>query len=218
MTVLRIFDIMAAHLTPPHLNDPNVTTFIQALVIELNFYDACKRAGIGEARGKGYFRHPDITTCIDAVREELKATNSSGIKGDMLAKSLEDMVELDPIHIFDDYGLVKPLGEIPAHIRRQFKKFKVKYDMVQDNNGVLNKEPVLYDIEFYDKTKAIEMLGSDVDRFKKKHEHKHEHDLGANASKILLGDRVSKADERMKMLEAKSRDVTPVFKKPEGEV
>jgi hypothetical protein len=196
---------MTANLTPVHLNDPSVTTFIQALCIELNFHDACKRAGVGETKGKSYFRQPDITATIDIIRAELKT--STGLKGDMLAKSLEDMVDIDPIHIFDDYGRVKPLKDIPAHIRRTFKKFKVKYEYMDDENGQQVQKPTVYDIEFHDKTKAIEMLGSDVDRFKKKHEHKHEHELGQNASAVLLGNTTSRADERMKQLAA--RDVSP---------
>ncbi len=211
MNVLRIFDIMTEHLKPEHLNDPSVTTFIQALTIELNFSDACKRAGVGETRGKGYFRQPDITRCIDAVRAEFKSSNQ--LKGDMYVKVLDDMIELDPIHIFDDLGMVKPLKDIPANIRRQIKKFKVKIEMIENQStGQLEKTPTVYDVEFHDKTRAIELAGGDIDRFKKKHEHQHNHELGQNASQILLGSTVSRADERMKLLEA--RDVSKKESKP----
>lgn len=206
MTLLRIFDIMTANLEQQHLNDPQITLFIQALCLELNFHDACKRAGVGEARGKSYFRQPDITKTIDLIRAEFKSSNT--LKGDMLAKTLEDMVDLDPIHIFNADYTVKALADIPAHIRRQFKKFKVKYTYIEnEQTGQKEKVPEIFDIEFEGKIKAIELLGSDVDRFKKKHEHKHQHELGQNASQILLGSTVDRADERMKQLSA--RDVGP---------
>lgn len=204
MDLLQVFNIMNETLTQEHLNDPSITLFIQALCLELNFKDACKRAGVGEARGKSYFRQPDITACIDKIRELYKSSNS--LKGDMLVKQLEDMAEVDPLDIFDDYGLVKPLKDIPAHVRRAFKKFKVKYEYIDDMNGVQQKVPTVYDIELHDKTRAIELIGTDLDRFKKKSEHKHTHELGQNAGKILLGQSVNKADERMKELEM--RDVT----------
>ena len=106
------------------------------------------------------------------------------------------VTEIDPASLLNADGTFKEnLNEVPPEVRRAIKKFKAKNLYEFDENGIKTTVGKLVEVEFFDKLKAAEMLGSEVDLFKKTTVMKH--DVTDNMADVLLSAE-KRAEERIK--------------------
>ena len=83
-----------------------------------------------------------------------------------------------------DWSFKTSMREIAPEIRRGIKKFKAKNLYESDPNGMKVLVGQLIEVEFWDKLKAIEMLGREKDIFKET--RKIEHDVTGRMADVLL--------------------------------
>ncbi len=177
--------------------DPKVIRFIAGYMQSRSVQDAAKLAGITVQTGKSLLNKKDVYECV----QRLTTLNAQqlGFDATEILTRLNEIAQFDPINLYNEDGTVKRLHDMDGATRRAIKEMTVKEIFEKDINGMPVKVGELINFKFHDKIKSSELLGSEVELFKKT--VKHEHDIGKNAADLLL----KSAEERA--LEA-AKDVT----------
>lgn len=148
-----------------------------------------------------YLRRPEIYAAIQAINA--KALMKYGYDAYEIVERTKEIANIDPIEFQRPDGSFKSPSEMTAEARRAIKKFEVKNLYGQDTNGMQIVIGQVMKIELWDKLKAIEMLGSEKNIFKKT--TVVEHDVTKNMAQVLL-ESGRRADQRALNV---GRDVTP---------
>lgn len=193
--------IIRTTLRLEHREDPNVLRFIQAYMATRSVPDASQAAGITKASGQMLKLRADIHECIAQLTA--KSVLKYGYDADEMVQRAKEIADLDPLDFEKPDGTYKKLADIPGGARRAVKSFKAKNYFETDENGMKVWKGELISVEFYDKTKSIEMLGKEKDIFKDK--KVIEHGVTQNMAAFLLESR-KRAEERSALA---STDVTP---------
>lgn len=179
--------IMRDTLKEVHLNDPSVIEFIDAFIRCKSIPQASAECGIHPSLGFKYRHRQDIANCISKLIA--KSAVKHGFDASEVLERAKEIADVDPIHVQNRDGTFKSnLHDMPAEVRRCLKKLKVKnlYDTQKDMNGIDKKIIIgeLIEYEFYDKIKAIDLVGKEKDMFKST--TKVEHGVTKDMAKILL--------------------------------
>lgn len=179
--------ILDATLKDKHRNDEKCILFIESFVRCRNIRQASNEAGVRPDVGYKYRHSKDVASAIQKITD--KAIMKYGFDGEEIVERVKEVVDFDPIDLVNPDGTYKEsLAEIPAEARRVIKKFKAKnlYDKIEDINGMKKTIIVgkLIEVEFYDKLKGAELLGSEKGQFKKT--TRVEHALSDNMAEHLL--------------------------------
>lgn len=175
--------ILETTLKSKHREDPLVLMFIESFVRCKNIQQASAEAGIARSLGAQYRYRKDIALAIQKLID--KSIIKYGFDASELIERTKEMVDFDPIMLQNPDGTFKSnLYDVSPEARRSLKKLKVKNVWGEDLNGhkIITGEVIEY--EFYDKQKAIEMVGREKDLFKTT--TKVEHTISNDMASILL--------------------------------
>lgn len=175
--------ILETTLKSKHREDPSILMFIESFVRCKNIQQASAEAGIARSLGAQYRYRKDIALAIQKLID--KSIIKYGFDASELIERTKEMVDFDPIMLQNPDGTFKSnLYDVSPEARRSLKKLKVKNVWGEDLNGhkIITGEVIEY--EFYDKQKAIEMVGREKDLFKTT--TKVEHTISNDMASILL--------------------------------
>ncbi|MFM6929206.1 MAG: terminase small subunit [Bdellovibrio sp.] len=200
--------ILRSTLLREHYTDPNVIRWIHAYIRCREAKQAALEVGLPARAGENLKRRPDIQNAITAITN--KAAMKYGYDAAEVVEKVKEIAFIDPIEFENPDGTFKEsLKDISPEARRAIKKFKAKNIIEKDPNGFDVVTGKLIEVELYDKTASIKMLGSEKDLFAEK--KKIEHDVSSDMKSILLASTQRAEAHKAKMLSGGTPviDVTP---------
>jgi phage terminase small subunit len=143
--------------------------FALEYIVDFNGKQAAIRAGYSERtaeqQASRLLRNVKVSKL---VRENIgKGTEKLEVDVDRILRELLAGAHLDPIDLFDDYGNLKPLSEIPAYARRAITCI----DFYTQRRGE-EAQPVCK-LKLLDKAKCLELLGKYKAIWTEKHDLNH---------------------------------------------
>ena len=179
--------ILDAELSKKRRADPVILAFIESFVRCKNIQQASAEAGIDKTVGYKIRHYLDVSNAITKLIE--KSAVKYGFDASEVIERTKEMVDFDPIVLYNNDGTFKNnMYDIPPEARRNIKKMKVKniWSESEDLNGMKSKIIIgeVIEYEFYDKQKAIELVGKEKELFK--NTTKVIHDVTDNMADILL--------------------------------
>ena len=179
--------ILDAELSKKRRGDPIILAFIESFVRCKNIAQASAEAGINKALGYKIRHYLDVSNAINKLTE--RSAVKYGFDASEVIERTKEMVDFDPIVLYNRDGTFKNnMYDIPPEARRNIKKMKCKniWAEQEDINGMKKKIIVgeMIEYEFYDKQKAIELVGKEKELFK--NTTKIVHDVTDNMADILL--------------------------------
>lgn len=179
--------ILDTTLRAKHRADPSVLAFIDEFIRCKNIAEASAAVGIKPSIGYQYRHRQDIASAIQKLID--RSAIKYGFDASEIIERTKEIVDFDPISMQNADGTFKSkLYDIDPAARRNLKKLKVKnlYQDIEDINGIKSKIIVgeIIEYEFYDKLKAIDLLGAEKDVFKKT--TRVEHTVTKDMASILL--------------------------------
>ena len=141
--------------------------FVREYLIDLNVDDACKRSGYHKNNGYKLLKHPHV---METVRIEMrKRAIKSELKAETVLTELYGIATSDVTDAFEstkDGGLVlKELKEMPIEIRRAIKS--IQHQPIVSGEGLFTGY-YKTKVDFYDKVRALELLGRHLGMFAEK--------------------------------------------------
>lgn len=186
--------------------------FCAEYLVDLNATQAAIRAGYSEstARSIGHenLTKPDIEAEIQRLMKE--RASRVEVTSDMVLRELLNLACVDVGQVFGENGSLLPIHSIPENVRKAISGIDVYEEYAghgedRENIGQTKK------LRFWDKTKALEMLGRHLKMFTEKLEHS-----GPNGGPIQTEAKARSEDEAKAFAEMLARaDVAA--KPPEGE-
>jgi hypothetical protein len=202
LTENEVSIILKTSLLPEHHRDPIVIRFIQSYMTCRDTSQASKECGIATGSGKALRNRPDIHEAITRLTE--KSVMKYGFDASEVIEKVKEISAIDPIEFVRPDGTYKTdMNEIAPESRRAIKKFKAKNLYGEDNNGMKTVIGELIEVEFWDKMKAVELLGREKDLFKQT--TTVQHDVTTNMANLLL-----ESSQRAEHHAREVIDVTPV--------
>lgn len=179
--------ILDTTLKAQHREDSSVLTFIDSFIRNKNISQASAESGLHPSVGYRYRHQKDIALAIQKLID--RSSVKYGFDASELIERTKEMVDFDPIQMQNRDGSFKSnMYDIAPEARRNLKKLKVKnlFSEVEDINGIKSKIIIgeIIEYEFYDKLKAIDLVGKEKDLFK--NTTKIEHTVSENMAAILL--------------------------------
>jgi hypothetical protein len=179
--------ILTDCLKPKHRKEPHIISFIESFVRCKNISQAAAEAGVHYSLGYSIRHRSDVSHCIQKIID--KSVMKYGFDATEIMERTKELVDFDPIMIYNPDGSFKDnMHDIEPAARRNIKKLKVHnlYNQVEDRNGVKSKIIIgkVIEYEFYDKLKAIDMVGKEKEMFKTT--TRVEHAVTKDMASILL--------------------------------
>lgn len=179
--------ILDTTLRAKHRDEASVLTFIDSFIRCKNIAQASSEAGVHTSVGYKYRHQKDIALAIQKLTD--RSAIKYGFDASEIIERTKEMVDFDPISMQNPDGSYKSnMHDIEPAARRNIKKLEVfnRYAESEDLNGVKTKiiigEVIKY--EFYDKLKAIDLVGKEKELFKTT--TKVEHTISNDMASILL--------------------------------
>ncbi len=159
--------VMRKYLTPKQYDDISIRKFILSYVGCRNALQAAKEAGLSNIyRGNWLRSRPEVHAVIAQLTS--MQVMKHGYDSDDVIERVKEIGSIDPVELQNPDGTFKTdLKQIKPEVRRAIKKFEAKNIFEKDANGMDVLRGVLVKVEFWDKMKAIELLGVEKDMFKK---------------------------------------------------
>lgn len=179
--------ILTAELKPKHRKDPTIVSFIESFIRCKSISQASSEAGIHYSLGYSIRHRSDIASCIQKIID--KSLLKYGFDATEIMERAKEIVDFDPIQLQNPDGSFKSnLHDIEPAARRNLKKLKVKnlFSQEKDLNG-MDKKIIIGEVieyEFYDKLKAVDMVGKEKEMFKTT--TRVEHTVTKDMAEILL--------------------------------
>lgn len=161
---------------------PKQQRFCEEYLLDLNGTKAAIRAGYSQDAARAIasenLTKPDIVAEIDRLQDV--RSGRTAIKADDVLRETFLMAMSDLGEAFNEDGSLKPIHEIPIHIRRVISSVEVN-ELWQPKEDGRGKEQVGYTkkIKFWSKEKALELLGKHLALFKDRVEHSADESLAA---------------------------------------
>lgn len=179
--------ILSTTLNYKHRSDPTVIAFINSFIRCKSISQASAECGIKPSVGYNIRHSKDVVEAIQRLIQ--KSAMKYGFDASEIMERAKEIVDFDPIQLQNSDGSFKSnLHDIPAEARRNLKKMKVKniYSDTEDMNGMKTKLIIgeLIEYEFYDKLRAIDLVGTEKEMFKST--TKVEHSVSKDMADILL--------------------------------
>jgi Terminase small subunit len=179
--------ILDTTLKPKHRRDESVLAFIDEFIRCKNIAEASENAGISPKLGYMIRHRMDVANAIQKLID--KSAIKYGFDASEIIERAKEIVDFDPISMQNADGTFKSkLYDIEPAARRNLKKLKVHnlYNQVEDINGIKKKIIVgeVIEYEFYDKLKAIDLVGKEKELFKTT--TRVEHTVTKDMASILL--------------------------------
>lgn len=173
---------------------PRQERFCQAYIKDLNGTKAAITAGYAEKSARiqaaQLLARPNIFARVSELKEA--QAKRLQVKADDVLMELKRVALVDVTLAFDEMGALKPLHEIPEDVRRAIAGLEVAeiYGGEGPQKSVmgLNRK-----VRFYDKNKALELLGKHLKLFADRIEHS-----GPNGKPIEYEDKGKLSDEELR--------------------
>jgi hypothetical protein len=179
--------ILDSTLKKKHRSDPTVIAFIDCFIRCKNIAQASAEVGIKPSLGYMIRHRSDIAAAIQKLID--RSAIKYGFDASEIIERTKEIVDFDPIEMQNPDGTFKNnLHDISPEARRNLKKLKVKnlWSESEDINGIKKKIIIgeVIEYEFYDKLKAVELVGKEKELFKTT--TKVEHTVTKDMASILL--------------------------------
>ena len=162
---------MARRARPGELNDQQ-QLFCREYMKDLNGRQAAIRAGYSEKTAQEQASDLLSKPKVQQFCQELmnKRSKRVEIEADLVLVELAALATVDITQAYDDMGQLKPLSEIPPLVRKAISGLDVNelFDGQGDQKTAIG---LAKKIKFWDKTKALELLGKHLKLFTDKVEH-----------------------------------------------
>ncbi len=131
--------------------------FVEEYLVDGNATRAARDAGYSaktaETQGYENLRKPQIAGAIQAA--EAARTERLKLTADLVLIRLAELASVDLGEAFDDAGNLKPIKDIPVEVRRAMAGVEVVEIVGRDGEVIGHTKK----IKFWDKPKALELIG-----------------------------------------------------------
>lgn len=140
----------------PALKNKRHEQFCHEYMIDFNGSASWRRCGGSTRTANRQASHLLSKPVIEARIAELmeERTERTKLTADKILTRLSEMADIDIGQAYDEHGDLRPLNEIPLHLRRAIVGIEVVEDRV--NNRVRK-------VRFVDRLRALELAGKHVD-------------------------------------------------------
>lgn len=151
---------------------PKQSAFVREYLIDLNATQAAIRAGYSAktatTQGPRLLENVGVAKAISEALQQ--RADRLEIKSDDVLRELFRIATTDIGDVFDEEGRLKPLKDIPKDTRRAIASIEV--DELFDGSGEDRVQTGwVKKVKFWDKPKALELLGKHLKMFTDKIEH-----------------------------------------------
>lgn len=151
---------------------PKQERFVQEYVVDLNATQAAIRAGYSEdtaySQGQRLLKNVEVQSFVEKARNE--QAKRTGVTADTILFELLRIARSDLGQAFDDNGNLLPIKEIPEDVRRAISGVETFEEF--DGHGVERvKIGETRKLKFWDKTRALELLGKHLGLYVEKVDH-----------------------------------------------
>lgn len=188
--------IFKAHLRIEHRQNPFVMTFLSSYVMCRDVNQAAREANITPREGKMILNRKDVQETLAKITES--AVMKYGIDPEEVVEKVKSVAYVDPAELVNPVtgAAYENMHDIPIEARRAIKKFVVENLWREDRNGIRSIVGKVVKVEMWDRLKASEMLGREVNLFKET--VVQQHDVTGNMKDLLLESK-RRAEERILM-------------------
>lgn len=181
--------------------NPHVKLFCANYLQSRDVKQASLETGISYSEGQRIYNNKHVQRAISKITDTLYIKHN--IDPSSLVKKVQEVAEVDMIEFQNPDGSYKNnLKDVSPETRRAVKSFTVKNLYGEDMNGMQTVVGQMIKVEFWDKLKAVEMVGREVSLFKET--KKIEHDVTSNMAEVLLQSRERAEEEARKHRESKA--------------
>ena len=161
-----VHQILNDTLTPTNAIDPTIWKFILAYLETRHVGDAAKSVKLTTAQGKRILAMADVQLAVREIAESQARVNAFDLSE--ILERANEIAQVDLTDLFTPDGVVKPIDQIPAAALRAVKKMTVEEVYDRDENGIPSDKATgrIIKIEFWDRLKAVELLGKHEGGFK----------------------------------------------------
>lgn len=151
---------------------PKEERFCEEYVTDLNGTQAAIRAGYSErsapVTASRLLIKANVVQKVQALMDE--RSKRTRIDADTILKELLRLATVDITEAFDSMGQLKPLNEIPEDVRRAIAGLEVHelFDGQGEQRSIIG---LAKKVKFWDKPRALELLGKHLKLFTDKVEH-----------------------------------------------
>lgn len=203
-------------LQPHHRDDATILAFIRSFLHTNSVRQTAQELGLKYQTANAIRNRKDIALVITKIRDT--AALKHGLDPHEIVARVKEIADVDPAQLMKPDGtFIENMNEIPHDVRRVIKKFKAKNLYENDSNGIPQVVGKLIEVEFWDKLKANELLGRDVELFKET--KKLELDVTNNMASLLLQSKERAETRALEAREAKRlspRTTTVIDVSPEA--
>ena len=132
--------------------------FVEEYCVDFNATQAAIRCGyspkVANRQGSLLLSKTDIRIEIDKKKLEILARVRLGQLE--YWRGLSEILSFDPAELFDDNGIVKDMKDIPIHIRKSLKGYKVNSKITGEGRDAFSE----VDFKYPDRLAAVKELGS----------------------------------------------------------
>lgn len=141
--------------------------FVQEYLVDLNATKAAERAGYSAktARSQGSRLLTNAAVAAAIATGQAARSERVEVKSDDVLRELLHLARVDIGGIFDEEGQLKPLHEMTPDVRRCIASIEHTALGSEEQPRFVSK------VKFWDKTKALELLGKHLKLFTDKVEH-----------------------------------------------
>lgn len=158
--------------------NPKQEQFVAEFLIDGNATQAAIRAGYSKdtaySQGHRLLKHAEVRAAIDEGRQA--ALQAAGAEAIAVIRELVSIANSDVSELLDGSGRLRKLSDLPPNVRRAIASFEVEQEAVgaarvTDDGMELDPQTVTTTrVKFWDKTKALELLGKHLKMFTDKAE------------------------------------------------
>lgn len=147
---------------------PKKALFVAEYLKDLNASAAALRAGYSPktaaSQGGRLLQSVEVRQAIDAAM--VKRAERVNVQADDVLRELANVGFIDIGEAFDDEGSLLPLKKMPASVRRAVSSIETSSVVLDDG-----KATFVTKVKFWDKLKALELIGKNLKMFTDMHEH-----------------------------------------------
>lgn len=147
---------------------PKKELFVAEYLKDLNASAAALRAGYSPktaaSQGGRLLQSVEVRQAIDAAMT--KRAERVNVQADDVLRELASVGFIDIGEAFDDEGSLLPLKKMPASVRRAVSSIETSSQVLDDGKAVFVTK-----VKFWDKLKALELIGKNLKMFTDLHEH-----------------------------------------------